>query len=178
MSVEGDSVAAQDARKPGDQEIDVYGLTHPGLVRKENQDHFLVGSLSKELNVDHTSLPLDTAGIRHHERVASIAMVADGVASGAGEEASREAVQTIAQYIAHSTHVFYTSREAEPEAFTEFLSNAAMLCHAQLTERAQAEGGPGTGRMATTKYERGTCRCSLSCSAALMAFTLSSTGTV
>jgi serine/threonine protein phosphatase PrpC len=28
-------------RKPRDEEIDVYGLTHPGKVRAENQDHFL-----------------------------------------------------------------------------------------------------------------------------------------
>ena len=32
-------------RKPRDDEIDVYGLTHPGRVRNENQDHFLICSL-------------------------------------------------------------------------------------------------------------------------------------
>ena len=30
-------------RKPRDDEIDAYGLTHLGHVRKENQDHFLLG---------------------------------------------------------------------------------------------------------------------------------------
>ena len=34
-------------RKPRDEEVDVYGLTHPGLVRAENQDHFVVCSLHK-----------------------------------------------------------------------------------------------------------------------------------
>ena len=29
-------------RKPRDDEIDIHGLTHPGKVRTENQDHFLV----------------------------------------------------------------------------------------------------------------------------------------
>jgi len=29
-------------RKPRDDEIDVCGLTHPGRVRTENQDHFLI----------------------------------------------------------------------------------------------------------------------------------------
>ena len=36
-------------RKPRDEEMDIYGLTHPGKVRKENQDHFLVCSLRKEV---------------------------------------------------------------------------------------------------------------------------------
>ena len=34
-------------RRPRDEEIDVYGLTHPGKVRTENQDHFLISSLRK-----------------------------------------------------------------------------------------------------------------------------------
>ena len=28
------------ARKPRDDEMDVFGLSHTGLVRKENQDHY------------------------------------------------------------------------------------------------------------------------------------------
>ena len=32
-------------RKPRDDEIDVYGLTHAGKVRKQNQDQFLICSL-------------------------------------------------------------------------------------------------------------------------------------
>jgi hypothetical protein len=27
-------------RKPSQDEIDVHGVTHPGKVRKDNQDHF------------------------------------------------------------------------------------------------------------------------------------------
>ncbi|MGH9893192.1 MAG: hypothetical protein ACREA0_14625, partial [bacterium] len=44
-------------RKPRDEEIDVYGLTHPGKVRRENQDHFLICGLKKQLVVHSTSLP-------------------------------------------------------------------------------------------------------------------------
>ena len=43
--------------KPVDDEIDFYGLTHTGNVRKENQDHFLVSSLHKRMDVHLTSLP-------------------------------------------------------------------------------------------------------------------------
>ena len=44
-------------RKPYDEEIDVYGITHPGKVRKDNQDHFLICSLKKQMVVRQTSLP-------------------------------------------------------------------------------------------------------------------------
>jgi protein phosphatase len=136
------------AHKPRDQDIDAYGLTHPGKVRQENQDHFLLGSLSKQMHVSGTSLPLDPGSLIEPERLASIAMVADGVASGAGEEASRQAVRAITQYVARSTHVFYASEAEEPEAFARLLSNAALECHAALLERAREFGGPG--RLATT----------------------------
>ena len=43
-------------RKPTDAEIDVHGLTHIGKVRTENQDHFLIGSLHKQIRVRETSL--------------------------------------------------------------------------------------------------------------------------
>ena len=35
-------------RRPRDDEIDVFGLTHPGKVRRENQDHFLISSLQHQ----------------------------------------------------------------------------------------------------------------------------------
>ena len=44
-------------RKPYDEEIDVYGITHQGKVRKENQDHFLICSLKRQMVVRQTSLP-------------------------------------------------------------------------------------------------------------------------
>ncbi len=69
------------SRRPRDDEIDVYGLTHPGKLRTENQDHFLVGSLRGRLNVRLSSLPDDHRLPLEEERIASFMMVADG---GAG----------------------------------------------------------------------------------------------
>ena len=43
-------------RKPTDDQIDVHGLTHAGLVRNENQDHFLVSSLHRRMEVHLTSV--------------------------------------------------------------------------------------------------------------------------
>ena len=52
-----DQAVTTSTRKPLDEEIDVYGLTHPGKVRKVNQDHFLISSLQKRMQVHYTSLP-------------------------------------------------------------------------------------------------------------------------
>ena len=77
-------------RKPTDDEIDFFGLTHRGKVRGDNQDHFLVSSLHKRMEVHLTSLP-DTAKVyAEAERLAFLAMVADGVGGG-GREVRRRA---------------------------------------------------------------------------------------
>jgi len=138
-------------RKPTDADIDVFGITHQGKVRRENQDHFLVAALSRQMRVDLTSLPSGMPLPFGSERLASLAVVADGVGGGSGEEASREALLAIAQYIQHSADAFYTSYTPEsPDAddFASVLSDAAMQCHAALQKRG--EQGPGRGRMATT----------------------------
>ena len=86
------TVAAPD-RKPRDDEIDSCGLTHPGRVRSDNQDHFLVCALRKQLVVQHTSLAAANELLEGSERVALLMMVADGVGGGnKGEVASRSAL--------------------------------------------------------------------------------------
>jgi serine/threonine protein phosphatase PrpC len=135
-------------RKPTDHDVDVYGLTHQGKVRRENQDHFLIGALSRQLRVDRSSLPAGVPLPFGSERVASLAMVADGVGSGAGEEASRAALLAIARYIEQASHAYYTSEAEDSHQFATVLSEAALECHAELIQRG--EQGPGRGRMATT----------------------------
>lgn len=139
---------ADTVRKPTDAEIDVYGVTHQGKVRRENQDHFLISSLTKQMMVQQTSLP-DMEGLAAStERVASLSMVADGVGSGEGEAASRFAVRAVAAYVARSAQVFYTAEGKEPQALAQMLEDAALHCHTDLLAHAAAQGK--TGRLATT----------------------------
>jgi len=135
-------------RKPRDEEIDVFGLTHTGSVRKTNQDHFLICSLRRQVTIHRTSLP-DTSHWPSTERLAFLAMVADGVGSSAlGEEASRLAVEGITEYVAQSMKAYYTADAADDEAFSAALEEAAMQVHAKVLEQAQADAA---GRsMATT----------------------------
>lgn len=130
-------MATSPVRKPRDQDVDVYGLTHSGKVRKENQDHFLIASLSKRMEVERTSLPREAELAVEPERLASLAMVADGVGKGGGgEEASRAAVHDIAEYVARATSAFYGWDAEGSEAFADVLTEAALHCHMSLHERA------------------------------------------
>src|SRR5688572_2817171 len=93
------AIAAPD-RKPRDDEIDIFGITHPGRVRKDNQDQFLVCALRKEAVVQLTSLPDTDHLTPGSERVALLMMVADGVGAGTrGAEASRIALEGVTRYV-------------------------------------------------------------------------------
>ena len=124
-------------RKPRDDEIDVYGLTHVGRVRKTNQDHFLLGSLRRRLDIVATSLPTPELP-QQNERAAFLAMIADGVGGREnGEEASRLALEEATQYLAQCTYCYYHA-DAESDVFAETLQEAATRCHARVAEHAAA----------------------------------------
>lgn len=136
-------------RKPRDDEIDVYGLTHQGKVRQSNQDHFLICSLSRQVQVHQTSLPDIGQVAGAAERLAFLAMVADGVGGGnMGGEASRLAVEHITAFVLQSVHAYYTADPHDDAAFARVLEEAAMQAHADLLERGQND--PDTRGMATT----------------------------
>jgi protein phosphatase len=135
-------------RQPRDDEIDVHGLTHIGKVRKQNQDHFLLASIHKRVDVHRTSL-----GDGHHlafgdQRVAFLAMVADGVGGGeGGAEASATALENAMEYVVSSMDSYYRS-DVHEEEFINSLQDAALAAHKAVLERArmyQVEG-----KMATT----------------------------
>jgi protein phosphatase len=135
-------------RKPRDDEIDVYGLTHPGKIRKSNQDHFLLGSLRKHLDILLTSLPATDRLALEDERLAFLALVADGVGGSAkGEEASRLTLEQVTQYVAQSSRVYYGA-DTNEATFMNALEDAALQIHADLLERGTQN--PELRGMATT----------------------------
>jgi protein phosphatase len=137
------------AHTPRDDEIDVWGLTHRGKVRSANEDHFLIGSLQRRIEIHASSLPdasqLSTSG----QRLALLAMVADGVGGGAmGEEASRLAVERITAYLTGSLRCYHAADPDDDRAFAEALEAAAMRTHQRILEEAAAD--PMRRGMATT----------------------------
>ena len=134
MTTAPKSPAAPAGRKPRAHEIDYFGLTHPGKVRKTNQDHFLICELKKQMDVHLTSLP-DPGSLVDAERIAFLAMVADGVGSHhAGEEASRLALAGVTRYVSQALHCYYTADTTDNDTFAQVLEESALQCHQQLAE--------------------------------------------
>jgi protein phosphatase len=139
-------------RKPRDDEIDVFGLTHTGKVRKDNQDHFLICSLRRGVAVHLTSLPTTTQW-SGAERLAFLAMVADGVGgSTMGEEASRLAIAAITEYVTESMQTYYTTDSSDDSAFADALVEAAMKVHARIVEATREEGSSRGGSTTLTLW--------------------------
>lgn len=135
-------------RKPRDDELDAFGITHAGKVRPTNQDHFLLGSLRQRFNLRQSSLPEIAQLPIVEDRVASIIMVADGVGGGQrGDKASQLAVEELTQYVNESARCYYHSDRPD-ESFVHDLEQAALKCHRAVIERGASD--PDSTGMATT----------------------------
>ena len=134
--------------RPRDSELDLFGLTHAGRVRQQNQDHFLLGTVHPQVVVHGASLPEVDALPLRGERLATIMLVADGVGGGTGgEEASRLAVATITRYVASTLRSYHAAGSASDGEFYEALKAAALEAHAAVL--AGREQQPAA-KMATT----------------------------
>jgi serine/threonine protein phosphatase PrpC len=129
----GEFVVPDVGRRPRDNELDVYGLTHPGLVRKNNEDHFLICALKKKVEVYHTSLPDPSVLTNPSQRVAMMALVADGVGGAkAGEEASRITLEHVTRYVTEALECYYTSDSDNDAQFISELGEAALKVHSEI----------------------------------------------
>jgi len=134
--------------RPADAELDMFGLTHIGRVREENQDHFMLCTVHPQVVVHGTSLPEPDKLPLRGERIATYMLVADGVGGGAGGgEASRLALETVTHYVASSMRSYHAAGAATDTEFHEALTRAALEAHATVRERAAREPA---AKMATT----------------------------
>jgi serine/threonine protein phosphatase PrpC len=142
------SIPADPGRKPRDSELDLFGLTHRGKVRKENQDHFLVSTVHQQVVVHGSSLPEPDGLPLRGERLGTLLLVADGVGSGAGEDASRLAVATVTRYASDTMRCFHQAGRSAEQAFFDALKEAALRAHDAV--RAEGSTREGIRSMATT----------------------------
>ena len=134
--------------KPRDDELDLFGVTHIGKVRKENQDHFLICTMHQQLVIHGTSFPDPGKLAVRGERLATFMLVADGVGGAAGGgEASQLTVQTIARYVSSTMRGFEAVGSQREEQLLDSLRAAAREAHGAVRAEAAARGEP---RMATT----------------------------
>lgn len=135
--------------RPRDEELDLFGLTHPGLVREENQDHFLLCTVHPQVVIHGTSLPAADALALRGQRLATIMLVADGVAgSAAGSKASRIATEAVTRYVASSLRSYHAAGSPGEEELLSALRDAAIEAHEAV--RAEAAAGDEERDMATT----------------------------
>jgi len=141
---------AEPSAKVRDKELDYCGVTHPGNVRTENQDHFLICTIHPEVLVHGTSLEDVGQLPLRGERIASLFLVADGVsgAGGGGSEASRIATEAIARYVSSTLRSYHAAGTSNESTLLQALTDAALEAHHAVKMEANAH--PEIGGMATT----------------------------
>jgi len=133
--------------RPRDDELDLFGLTHPGKVRAENQDHFLLCTLHQQIVIHGTSLPGQEHLPLRGQRMGTIMLVADGVGgSSAGGEASQITAETITSYVSSTMRCYHASDAKEENEFSGALKTAVLDAH----ETVRKQAGLEKTRMATT----------------------------
>ena len=81
-----------------DVAVDAAGLTHVGLVRTSNEDHYLISRLGRYFETVNTSLPPEDLPARADDATYSL-IVADGMGGhAAGEVASRLAIREMVRF--------------------------------------------------------------------------------
>ena len=79
--------------------VDFGGLSHVGLVRSNNEDHFLVARIDRTLTTLITNLPTGSVPAQSVDSIYGM-LVADGLGGhAAGEVASRTAIATLVDLI-------------------------------------------------------------------------------
>jgi serine/threonine protein phosphatase PrpC len=128
-------------RRPVLGEVDAWGVTHRGKVRRENQDSFFVGFLARGRWFDATTLDDVSRASLAREPLATLGIVADGVGSTAGgAEAARTAVERLRDDVAGSLLEAERVEAEDPDVFARLLSEAALRCHESLLVRTREEG--------------------------------------
>ena len=78
----GDSTGEPPTMARANVRLEFGAMTHPGKVRSNNEDHFLVARLAKSMSVCKTSLP-DDGNMLFSEEEGYLMIVADGMGGAA-----------------------------------------------------------------------------------------------
>ena len=128
--------------------IESHGASHIGHVRSANEDHFVVASLQRSVQLRQTNL--DDPGLieRLCGPMAYLYAVADGVGGLAGgREASGLAVGTIVEYLSQTVGSYHAVPPGREHDFLEPLQDAVQRAHDRLLGAFGTQGrqgGPAT----------------------------------
>ena len=134
-------------QRPTISEVDMFGVTHPGRVRRTNADHFLVASLHRTLRVHATSIG-GTIGPQESESRGILLLVADGVGGlTSAEEGSARVVTTVAQHLLHATELCSQMAVENERAAIENLRGAVAEAHRALLTSTDEDGKPSASTL-------------------------------
>lgn len=135
-------MSADGGPRPTSTNVDVFGVTHRGKVRVENQDQFLIASLHKLLRVHQSSLPPEDITTLVSESRGYILLVADGVAGRPdGQAASSTVVKTIAHHVTHFTDLYRRLDSNNEATFVSELEKSVLKSHDALLDAGNKEYG-------------------------------------
>lgn len=142
---QSDPALTLDERRPASTDVDVFGITDRGQVRRENQDQFLIASLHKLLRVHQSSLAADDVSPLISDTRGWLFLVADGVGGRPdGQAASGTAIKTIAHYVTHLTDLYRRLDSEKESVFLTELEASVLRTHEVLREESEREyGGRG-----------------------------------
>jgi protein phosphatase len=128
--------------------VDLAALSHPGKVRPNNEDHFLVVRLHRALQTLLTNLPEGLLPLRAEE-VGYGMVVADGMGGmAAGEVASQLAIRSLINLVLATPDWVMTRGEPEAERVMQRMTERYRQVDATLREEARAD--PSLAGMGTT----------------------------
>jgi Serine/threonine protein phosphatase len=135
--------------RPNDDELDLFGITHQGKVRTENQDHYLISTVHPQVVIHDTSLKSATELPLRGTRLASVFVVADGVGGAAdGSEAARLATEALMRYVSSTLRSYHAAGLSSDEELLAALKAAALEAHDAV--KAESDLRTDHRKMATT----------------------------
>jgi serine/threonine protein phosphatase PrpC len=133
--------------------IDCGALTHQGLVRTNNEDHFLVARLAKSMQICQTSLK-NSGQTRFSDEDGHLMVVADGMGgAAAGERASAMAVESVEEFALNTLKWFLHLGKTDENTLVAELRKALEIADQAVVEEAEANARfNGMGTTLTMAY--------------------------
>jgi serine/threonine protein phosphatase PrpC len=135
QTVSGQSIDQRAMTKPVADEIDVFGLTHPGRRRSTNADHFLIASFRRAMHVHASSLPVEAFPSQSTDTRGFLFVVADGVgALPNAMEGSAQVTDAVARYLVEMGEVSMQSDPSRSDEVAERLREVVQHAHDRLVD--------------------------------------------
>lgn len=134
--------------------IDCAGLTDVGRKRANNEDHFLIGRLAKNLDICATSLSDEDCNDFEPDAEGELLIVADGMGGqAAGERASQLAVRAVTSYVLNMMPWFFRLHRDSEEDLIDDLKVSLLTAQDWLYYHAANEPrDSGLGTTLTLAY--------------------------